>query len=60
MKVTSYIFQKVGANFAYVGENEVLEMSPAVMECMKAQYKKMGYKVEIDHPEMVMVLKVEE
>ena len=60
MKVTSYIFRKVGEQFAYVGKDEVLELSPAAMDCMKAQYRLMGYKVEIDMDILVMVTKVEE
>ena len=58
-KVTSYNFRKVGAHYEYRGENDYYECSPAVLECFKAQYTMMGYKVEVDTPELVRIIKIE-
>ena len=59
-KVTSYNFRRIGAHFEYRGADAYYEVSPAVLECMKAQYKMMGYKIDVDTPDWVRIMKIEE
>ena len=58
-KVTSYNFRKIGTHFEYRGVDAYYEVSSAVLECMKAQYNMMGYKIDVDTPDWVRIMKIE-
>ena len=60
VKVTSYNFYKMGTHYEYHGTGACYECSPAVLECLKAQYVLTGWKITVDTPDWVRVTKIED
>jgi hypothetical protein len=59
MKVTSKVFRKVGARFAMIENDTVIEYKANEMEAVKAEYIANGYKAEIDTDILILLIKVE-
>ena len=57
-QVKSYIFRKVGNHWEYIKDSTVYSVTNEMLQCLRYQYKLMGYMNIIDCAECVSFSKV--